>query len=349
MKKLYVCILALGTLFTSVGHTHDLADAMNRVLPSITYIRAQQFQSIEEINPVTKAVTKVLVPTSPVIGTGFVIEKNIVVTNHHVIETAIKNKTKIFVSFIEDNTQYEATIVGYDVISDVALLKIEGEHPSVEISICNDLRMGTEVFTISHFYGIGWSGTKGIVSSMSRSDSRYPYVNNVQLQILSGTGSSGGPVFNEAGKVIALNRSIISMLPRSSIGGVNRQLSMVAFPIRGDSVLIAVNKIKKSGVVTRVDLGVGLVPFGVESSYHLNEDPNFFTGVIVFSKDKDSQTALESSDLIVSVDNITFTDPAELLTYLDDKYSAGDVVKMYVYRNEKLINIDVTLESVGNE
>ena len=348
MKRLFVCFLYVTILYTGVGHTHDLADAMNRVLPSITYIRAQQFQTIVEVNKETQEVTEKEVLVSPIIGTGFIVNKNIVVTNHHVVEDAIENDRKISIMFIEDNMRYEATIIGYDIVTDVALLKIEGEHPSVKINISDDLRMGAEVFTISHFYGIGWSGTTGIISSITRSDQRYPYINNIQLQILSGTGSSGGPVFNEDGEVVGLNRSIISMQPRiPQLTGSTRQLSMVAFPVRGDSVVEAIKRILAEKIVVRVDLGVGLVPFGGESAYHTNEDSEFFTGVIVFSKDNDSKTALETSDLIISVDDTTFTNPAELLEYLDNTYDPGDVVKMYVYRNEKIINIDVTLESIG--
>jgi len=228
------------------------------------------------------------------------------------------------------------------------LLKIDGEFPSLVISACTSLRMGSEVFTISHFYGIGWSGTSGIVSSTERTDPRYPYVNNLQVQLLSGSGSSGGPVFNADGNVVGLNRSIVSMFPRINVlGGSGRMLSMVAFPVRGDSMIEAIASIKEQTIVTRLDLGVQMIPFGADSSFHLNKDADFFTGIIVYQKDRASDTTLKTSDLIVSLDNKTFTSPLEILTYLNENYEVGDVVKLYVYRDEKLINIDVTLEAVG--
>ena len=347
MNKIIVCILST-LLLSSAGHTHDLADSMERVLPSITYIRAQQFSIVKQIDPTTKEVVEKRVEVNPIVGTGFIIEDNIVVTNHHVIDNAIKNKSEIYVSFVEDNTRHLATVIGYDKITDVALLQLEGEFPSLQIDPCNSLRMGSEVFTISHFYGIGWSGTNGIVSSMKRTDPRYPYVNNLQVQLLSGSGSSGGPVFNAAGDIVGLNRSIVSMFPRVNVfGGSSRMLSMVAFPVRGDSMIEAIENIKEHTIVTRVDLGVQMIPFGVDSTFHVNSDPDFFTGIIVYQKDKTSDTTLKASDLIVSLDNKTFTSPLEILAYLDKNYVVGDVVKLYVYRNEKLINIDVTLEAVG--
>ena len=150
------------------------------------------------------------------------------------------------------------------------------------------------------------------------------------------------------GNVVGLNRSIVSMFPRvTRMSGGTSMLSMVAFPIRGDSLLEAIKRIKEETIVERVDLGVQLVPFGAHSSYHTNEDPTFFTGVIVYQKDSQSNTTLQTSDLIISLDNQTFTDPGALLKYLDENYEPGDVVKLHVYRDEKLINIDVTLEAVG--
>src|SRR5210317_1831524 len=127
MKKLYVCFVAL--IAWSSGHTHEMADAMNEVLPSITYIRASQFQTVKEVNPVTKQVTEKSVEVSPVVGTGFVIDSNIVVTNYHVIAKALANDTKITVSFIESSVQHETSLIGYDKVADVALLRLDGKFP----------------------------------------------------------------------------------------------------------------------------------------------------------------------------------------------------------------------------
>jgi serine protease Do len=323
-----------------------MGEAMQEVLPAITYIRAQQFQKVKEVNPVTKQVVEKTVEVTPVIGTGFIIRDNIVVTNHHVIARAIANSSDIYVSFIESNERHKASLIGYDKITDVALLRLVGEFPSVKINTGSSIHMGQEVFTISHFYGIGWSATNGIISSIERNDPRYPYVRNLQLQILSGSGSSGGAVFNTKGEVVALNRAIISM--NATATGANRsQLSMVAFPVRADALKESINRILAEHVVERVDLGVQLIEFGADSAYHVNQDPDFFTGVMVFAVSADSSTPLKTSDIIISVDKNTFTDPGELLRYLDEKYDAGDVVKFYVYRDSDVINIDVTLESVG--
>lgn len=343
MRKILVCFLYL-VFFSSNGHTHDLTEVMNGVLPSIAYIRVERFQTRDQINEVTREVTKVDVPQVPIVGTGFIIDSNNVVTNYHVISYAIQNNTKVHITFIDNNTKYEAKILGYDKVADVALLEIEGQHPSVIISPCTTLRMGDEVFSISNFYGIGWSGTQGSISSNQRSDSRYPYIKNLQLQLLTGSGSSGGPVFNEEGKVIALNRSIVSMFPSQIIIGHSPlMLSMVAFAIRSDTVMDSINRIREDLIVHRVDLGVHLIPFGTDSMYHINEDENFFTGVIVLSIDRDTTTTLKKADLIIAIRGRTFTNPGKLLSWLDDNFEEGDVINMEVYRDEQIINIAVTL------
>lgn len=347
MKKILVCFLCF-VFFSNNGHTHDLTEVMNSVLPSITYIRVERFQTFDRINAVTKEVTKVDVPQTPIVGTGFIIDGNNVVTNYHVIAHAIKNNTKIHISFIDNNKQYEAKILGYDKIADVALLEIEGDHPSVIISPCVDLQMGDEVFSISNFYGIGWSGTQGSISSNKRNDTRYPYIKNLQLQLLTGSGSSGGPVFNKKGEVIALSRSIVSMFPIQFILGRNpSMLSVVAFAVRGDTVMDSINRIREDLIVTRIDLGVNLIPFGEESIYHTNEDEDFFTGVIVLSVDPGITTTLKTSDLIIAIRGRTFTDPGELLLWLDDNFEEGDVIGIEIYRDEQVINISVTLGVAG--
>jgi serine protease Do len=185
-----------------------------------------------------------------VIATGFVIEKNYIVTNYHVIEDVVRKSANISVYFYEtNNKKYTAKLVGYDEVVDIALLKIEGVHPSACICAVDELRIGQEVFSISHFLGIEFSVTSGMISSVHRSDPRFPYIHYVQLQLVQGNGSSGGPVFNSSGKVVSINQSIISMVPVTESTNTGRMLSSVAFSIRADVVNESITRIKKEGKV----------------------------------------------------------------------------------------------------
>lgn len=345
MKKLFMCLISIFA-FCNVGHTHKLADVMQNVLPSIVYIETEYFVVVDRADMITGEVTKVKAPTRSSTGSGFMIDSNVVVTNHHVIAFAIKNNTKIEIIFKNDDTRYIAKILGYDKIADVALLEIKGSHPFVEIVNSHSLRMGDPVFTISHFYGIGWSGTQGIISSRNREDIRFPYIKQLQVQLLQGTGSSGSPVFDEHGHVVAISRKIIAMLdsPKHS-----SMLSEVGYAVHADTLRDAIERIKKEIIVSRVDLGAVLIDFSMNGEFHQAYAPsNLFTGVIILEIDTKNKTELKELDVIVGVDEHAYTDPGKLLTYLDQKYNPGDVINMQVYRDKNIINIAVTLLTAGN-
>jgi len=351
MKRLFIGLVALLTL--STGQAHDLADMMNDVLPAVAYIRVEQFVVRDKVDLVTKLTSKVRVPTTPIVGTGFVIDNNNVVTNYHVIAFAVKHNTEIYITFENSNQRYLGKVLGYDKVADVALVEISDEHPSVEILDSAEFRMGDPVFSISHFYGIGWSGTQGTISSGLRRDRRYPYINNLQLQLLQGSGSSGGPVFNEDGKVIGLNRSILSMFPKSIVPTRSgSMLSMVGYPVRGDSLLEAIEAIRKDIIVVHLDLGVSLIEFGKDSMFHLNYasgNDEYPIGTMVMNIDKGVTTTLQETDIIISIEGKEFSDPVDLFEWLNtqSEFTHGDTVNVQVYRDTEIINIAVPLTIAG--
>lgn len=345
MKKLFICLIGVFT-FCNIGHTHELADVMQNVLPAVVYITTDRFTMVDHIDATTKKVTKVKMPTRSSQGSGFMISSNIVITNYHVIAFAVENNTKIEITF-RNYARYTPKILGYDKIVDIALLEIKGNHPFIKIENDHPLRMGDLIFTISHFYGIGWSGTQGIISSENREHGRFPYIKHLQVQLLQGTGSSGGPLFDKHGHVIGINHSIIPMskselnLPKTAL-----MLSEVGYAVHGDILKDVIDRILEEIIVVRVDLGVTLVDFSMNGQFHRAFAPNsFFTGVIILDTDTDSKTTLKELDVILSVDKHTYTDPGKLLNYLDKTYNPGDVINMQVYRNKKIINIAVTLET----
>ena len=351
MRKLFVGLICVFLVYNTTD-AHDIADVMNDVLPSVAYIRVDNFTNQEQLDPLTKTLSKIRVPNRPIIGTGFVIDGNIVVTNYPVIAFAVRHNTDVYVSFENSNLKYKAKILGYDKIADIALMEIEGDHPSVQIDDGTELRMGDTVFSISHFYGIGWSGTQGIISSTDRKDIRYPYVNNLQLQLLQGSGSSGGPVFNTDGDVIALNRSIVSMIPRSYLAPLRSpsMLSMVGYPIRADTLLASIEAIQDDIIVVYLDLGVTLLEFGPDSLFHLNytDGVQFAYGTMVMSVDSDKKIALKESDIIISIEGRTFMDPVNLLVWLNSTgRKPGSDINVQVYRDGEVINIAVQLQLAG--
>jgi serine protease Do len=343
MKKLIVCLLTLT--FSQPIHAHNLADIIEEALPSITYIEVERHVTRKVIDTSQKVITNVKDKSTPSAGTGFVIEGNKIVTNFHVISRGVRDKEKIYVTFFNNNgIRYEARVLGYDEVADVAILEIDGQHPSLKIAtLPENIRMGEDIFTISNFYSIRHSVTQGIVSSNNRGDRRYPYVRLLQLQILQGSGSSGGPVLDDDGKVVGLNHTILSMVPDDMYKTASPMLmSMTAFTIRGDQLARSIERIKKEGVVRRADLGLYLRSYGMNSERYLYDPvPNSrdVSGVLVMAVDKNGPTDFKKDDIIIDVDGKHFTSAAELLLWLDENKEIGDEVKIQLYRDGSLLNI----------
>ncbi|WP_244631024.1 Do family serine endopeptidase [Aureimonas sp. ME7] len=142
------------------------------------------------------------------LGSGFVIDPaGIVITNNHVIADA----DEITVNFA-DGSQLDATVVGIDPKTDIAVLKVEPEAPlaAVEFGDSEHVRIGDWVMAIGNPFGLGGSVTVGIVSARGRNINAGPYDNFIQTDAAINRGNSGGPLFDMYGRVIGINTAIIS-------------------------------------------------------------------------------------------------------------------------------------------
>lgn len=131
------------------------------------------------------------------IGSGFFIEKGIIVTNFHVIEGYNKIVVKTY-----DSKEYEVnTIIGYDEALDIALLKVEDENTGLVISQ-NKINVGQDIYTLGSPLGLTGTMTKGMVSTASR---LLDNVNYIQIDASISPGNSGGPLVNAYGELIGIN------------------------------------------------------------------------------------------------------------------------------------------------
>ncbi|KQQ80572.1 Do family serine endopeptidase [Aureimonas sp. Leaf324] len=142
------------------------------------------------------------------LGSGFVLDPSgIVVTNNHVIADA----DEITVNFA-DGRQLDATVVGVDPKTDLAVLKVESPTPlaAVKFGDSDAVRIGDWVMAIGNPFGLGGSVTVGIVSARGRNIQAGPYDNFIQTDAAINRGNSGGPLFDMYGNVIGINTAIIS-------------------------------------------------------------------------------------------------------------------------------------------
>ena len=185
----------------------------------------------------------------PALGSGFLIsEDGYLITNHHVIEDAAEISITL-----NDRREFAAEVIGSDVSSDLALLKIDatGLTPA-RLGDSANLKVGEWVLAIGSPMGLRFSVAAGIISYMGRNipnGSGGNYVSFIQTDVAINPGNSGGPLFNLDGEVIGINSQIFT-----NTGG-----SMgLSFAIPVDVAKNVVGQLKAKGVVERGWMGVGI-------------------------------------------------------------------------------------------
>lgn len=185
------------------------------------------------------------------LGSGFIIDykKNgdtYIVTNNHVIQDADE-----ITAILQDNTRLDAEIVGRDVKTDIAVLKVKSTKklPSVGFGNSSIARVGDWVLAIGNPFGLGGTVTAGIISARGRDINAGPYDNFIQTDASINRGNSGGPMFNMKGEVIGINTAIYS----PSGGSVG-----IGFAIPSDAAKRVIVQLIKNGQVSRGWLGVNI-------------------------------------------------------------------------------------------
>jgi len=165
----------------------------------ISIIKAETSADFSGI--ITTAVNSVVsIRTNVAQGTGFIISKNgYVVTNAHVLAGAR------FAEAITSTQEIESmTLIGFDPILDLALLKIDGNYKFLELDDSDGIQVGEKVIAIGNPLGLSFSVSEGIVSAVDRTGN-----NNLQAYVQTDAalnpGNSGGPLINTNGKVIGIN------------------------------------------------------------------------------------------------------------------------------------------------
>lgn len=176
------------------------------------------------------------------VGSGFIISADgFVLTNAHVVEGA----SEVYVT-LTDKREYKAKIIGADLRTDVALVKIEGSNlPRLTIGDSERIRVGEWVVAIGSPFGLDNTVTAGIVSAKSRDTG--DYLPLIQTDVAVNPGNSGGPLINMRGEVVGINSQIYS---RS--GGYMG----ISFAVPIDEAMRVADQLKVSGKVIRGRIGV---------------------------------------------------------------------------------------------
>jgi serine protease Do len=298
------------------------ADIVARVLPSVVYISVEYkdtsffFQTIS-----TKS------------GSGVILSPDgYILTNNHVIEDAIT----IEVSLPDSDQTFEAQIIGTDPLSDLGVIKIDGQDFSTaEFSNPVSLRVGDWVIALGNPLGLegGPSVTLGIVSNLERTftiDSS-AYYDVIQTDAAINPGNSGGPLINLEGKVVGINTFIISSAEN------------IGFAVGANTARRVYDDLIEYGRVIRPYLGVTLrdVTTTVASQLGLAKDK----GALVWYIAADSPVAkagLKVNDVITQFQGQKINDASHLIKYMWE-YQVGDTVEITFWRGNTEQKVTVTL------
>lgn len=271
-----------------------------------------------------------------------------IVTNHHVIESALE-----VVVTTEDGDSYEAEVLGSDIWTDLAVLRVENTNIDgfIEFANSDDLVVGETAIAIGSPLGEVFSGSvsKGIVSGLNRSVpvnlSGYGApdweATVIQTDAAINPGNSGGALINQNGELIGINSMKISIPNVEGMG----------FAIPSNDVSRIVEQLEENGEVIRPYMGVYLQDVmqypqaTLVNELNLPEDIRY--GVIISDVEAGGpadRAGLAAYDVIVALDGEPVETLLQLRQYLYYDKSVGDSMEVDFYRNGTLETITMTLE-----
>ncbi|TWT06277.1 PDZ domain-containing protein [Planococcus sp. CPCC 101016] len=287
------------------------------------------------------------------VGTGSgVIYKNEngtahVVTNHHVIDGASGIEVTL-----SDGSKVEATVVGSDIWTDLAVLEMDGAKVQAvaQFGDSDALKQGETVIAIGNPLGLDFSGsvTTGVVSGTDRAvpvDLNGDGQEDWQAEVLQtdaaiNPGNSGGALVNLAGQLIGINSMKIAT---SSVEGIG-------FSIPINSAMPVISSIEENGEMIRPSMGITLMDLiqvpRVDREETLNLPEDVTEGVVVNSVVEGSAAAaagMEQFDVIVEMDGVPVADIIELRQHLYNEKEIGDTMTVSAYRDGELMEFELEL------
>ncbi|EKE85363.1 serine protease [Idiomarina xiamenensis 10-D-4] len=357
MKKLTALVTAvalsatLSTLPAQAGipffqsdsdETPTLAPMLEQVTPAVVNISVKGKREVRQRLP--DALRFFFGPNAPReqvqerpfqgLGSGVIInaKEGYVITNNHVIDGA----NEIVVT-LKDGRQFDASVIGSDEQSDIALLKVKDGKNLTEIKLgsSSDLRVGDFVVAIGNPFGLGQTVTSGIVSALGRSGLGIEELENfIQTDAAINSGNSGGALVTLDGKLIGINTAIL---------GPNGGNIGIGFAIPSDMMNNLVSQLLEFGEVRRGVLGVRGQSLTHDIAKALNIDVT--QGVFINEVVEESaaeQAGLKSGDVITAVDGKPVLSITELSARVGT-LGAGKEVDLSVLRDGDKMDINVVL------
>jgi len=286
---------------------------------------------LKRIQPAHPGMPDVPEDDSPAVGSGFILSSDgYILTNAHVIDGASAIRVRL-----NDKRDFTAQLIGADVDSDVALIKIPvDELRAARLGNPDALEVGEWVVAIGSPFGFEQSVTAGIVSARGRVFSQESYVPFIQTDVAINPGNSGGPLFNLNGEVVGINSQIYSRT-----GG----FMGVSFAIPIDLAMRIAEQLKASGQVRRGRIGVSIqeVTPPIARAFSLDR----LNGALVGAVEPESPAAragVLSGDVIVRFDGVVVRGSDDLPRIVG-AVEPGTSVTMEVWRSGASLVLPITV------
>jgi serine protease Do len=277
------------------------------------------------------------------LGSGVVISPDgYIVTNYHVAG----NATEITVTFV-GGKKTKAKLVGIDAISDLALLKVDGnDHAYATLGNSDDIVIGEWAIALGNPFGLFEINDKptvtvGVISSVGMNlgkQGNSMYRDMIETDAAINGGNSGGPLVNSNGEVIGINTLIFT-------GGVSQAFVGYGFAIPINKVKKIVADLRKKGQVSR-EIYTGFEAQEVDARVARYFGLSEARGVIVSDVYKNGpaeKADLRVGDIILEVNGDKIDSAEEFVAILSDA-GPGEVIKLKVFRERKLVDVDLKLE-----
>lgn len=263
-------------------------------------------------------------------GSGVIISDNgYIVTNNHVVDDA----TEVEV-LLNDNRTFEATVVGTDPTTDLALLKIDGKNlPVVKFGHSEGVKVGEWVLAIGNPFEFRSTVTAGIVSAKARNINILRDPNNMQIESFIQTdaavnpGNSGGALVNLRGELIGINTAIATQ---------TGMYSGYSFAVPVTLVKKVMNDLKEFGVVQRALLGISILDVSAELAKA--RGLSVLRGVYVERVTAGSaaeEAGLQSGDVIVAIEGKSVDNVAKLQEFVAVRHPGEKIEVTYIRDNKE--------------
>ena len=352
MKRILIILIASSSLFAQGSmfqqFSNSFADIAENVNESVVTITTTNTVTMDEdVQNFYRYWGRSLPEEfeSKSLGSGVIVDEDnaYIVTNHHVIfdERNDKPVDQIMVELM-DKRVFEATVVGLDRGTDLAILQIEADNiKAVPIGDSELVRVGEWVLAIGSPFSANLSHTvtAGIISAMGRNNvmrGSDTYQNFIQTDAAINPGNSGGALLNMSGELIGINAAIASGSGRSNAG--------IGFAIPSSIVTKVMNDLISKGYVVRSFLGIYMQD--INEDLFETMDLESRKGTIVSDIVEGSpaeKSGLESGDVIIAFEGKEITNGAALKNLVSSA-SPGQKIKLTISREGKVQDIDVVLE-----